>query len=248
MLNPYIPPYCIQVRQCPGKSSSRRLVDRSDAELFPTRIYLSMSVSTLERVPTGNHANTVLRLAAEGRPIRPGDVERAGAPRAYLSRLEKSGHLVRIVRGVYRRPEVGATAHHSLVQVAARNPKAVICLLSALAFHNVGTQSPFEGWVALPRGARATKFGVLTRVLHLSPPSYQAGIEKHQIEGVEVRVYSIAKTVVDCFRFRNQVGLDVALEALKEALRSKRTTIAELRQFAEPARLTRVMQPYLEAI
>jgi predicted transcriptional regulator of viral defense system len=215
---------------------------------FPYRLYLSVGIGTLETVLVGDHAKAVLRLAEGRGHIGPADVERAGIPRAYLSRLEKSGHLVRIARGIYRQPNVGPTEHHSLVQVAAVNRKAVICLLSALAFHNIGTQNPFEVWVALPKGARTTKFSVRTRVVHLSPKIYTAGIEKHLIEGVEVQVYSVAKTVVDCFRFRSRLGLDVALEALKESLRANRTTISELRQFAEPARMTRVMQPYLEAI
>ncbi len=207
-----------------------------------------MDVSNLERTPKGDHAKAVLRLADARTHIGPGDVERAGIPRAYLSRLEKAGKLIRIARGVYRRPEVEVTEHHSLVHVAALNPKAVICLLSALAFHKIGTQNPSEVWVALPRGARATKFNVRTRIIHLSLASYAPGVEKHRLEGVDVPVYSVAKTVVDYFRFRSQVGLDVAIEALKETIRTKRASISELRQFATLARLTRVIQPYLEAI
>jgi predicted transcriptional regulator of viral defense system len=187
-------------------------------------------------------------LARTGRLLRVADVERRGISRVYLSRMERTGQLTRVARGVYRRPDAAISEHHSLVQVASRNKSAVVCLLSALAFHRLGTQNPFEVWIALPKGARTPVFETRTRIVRLSTETYSLGVEKHQVEGVRIRVYSIAKTIVDCFRFRNQIGLDVALEALKTALREKRTTIAEIRKFAKPARMTRVMQPYLEAM
>src|ERR1017187_4265227 len=140
-------------------------------------------------------------------------------------------------------------ADHNFAQVARRVSQGVICLLSALAFHDVGTQNPFEVWIAIPRGMRHPKLdATLLRVTTLSGAAYAEGIEEHMIEGVTVRIYGVAKTVVDCFRFRNKIGLDVAMEALRESLRSQKTTINEINRFAKLARLGRVMRPYLEAL
>jgi len=190
----------------------------------------------------------LLRLARAGGVLRAADVERRGIPRVYLGRLARAGKIQRVARGVYREADAVVTENHSLVQVASRSKRAVVCLLSALVFHGIGTQNPFEVWIALPKGARIPALDLRARVFHLGRETYGGGIEKHELEGVEVRVYSIAKTVVDCFRFRHRIGLDVAIEALKTSLRDQRTTVAEIRKFAQPARMTRVMQPYLEAM
>ena len=189
-----------------------------------------------------------MKLARTRDLIRPRDLKKRKIARAYLSRLERSGKLTRVARGVYRHPDAAVTEHHSLVQVASRSKSAVVCLLSALVFHRLGTQNPFDVWIALPKGARTPALEVRTRIVRLSPATYSLGIERHRMEGVEVQVYSIAKTIVDCFRFRNHLGLDVPIEALKAELREKRTTIAEIRKYAKPARMTRLMQPYLEAL
>lgn len=190
----------------------------------------------------------LLRLAKAGRVLRAADVERRGIPRVYLGRLAGAGKLQRVARGVYRKADAAVTENHSLVQVTSRSKRVVICLLSALVFHGIGTQNPFEVWIALPKGARTPALDLRTRVFHLGRATYRGGVERHTLEGVEVRVYSIAKTIVDCFRFRHRIGLDVAIEALRTSLREKRTTVAEIRKFAKPARMTRVMQPYLEAM
>jgi predicted transcriptional regulator of viral defense system len=194
-------------------------------------------------------SDRVLSLARELPFVRPRDVEGIGVPREYLLRLHRSGQLERVGRGLYRLPNSPVTEHHNFAQVARRVSQGVICLLSALAFHDVGTQNPFEVWIAIPRGMRHPKLDApLLRVTTLSGAAYAEGIEEHMIEGVTVRIYGIAKTVVDCFRFRNKIGLDVAMEALRESLRSKKTTINEINRFAKLARLGRVMRPYLEAL
>ena len=146
----------------------------------------------------------VLALAREFPFVRPRDVEGIGVPREYLLRLHRTGQLERVGRGLYRLPNSPITEHHNLAQVARRVAQGVICLLSALAFHDVGTQNPFEVWIAIPRGMRHPKLDAPPlRVTTLSGATYAEGIEEHIIEGVTVRIYGVAKTVVDCFRFRN---------------------------------------------
>jgi predicted transcriptional regulator of viral defense system len=125
----------------------------------------------------------------------------------------------------------------------------VVCLISALRFHAVGTQLPAEVWIAVPRGTRVPRVSTPPlRVVNVSTTVFDLGIEEHRIEGERVRVYSLARTVADCFRFRNKVGLDVALEALTDAWRSKRLKIDELNRIAKKLRVQRVMQPYLETV
>jgi predicted transcriptional regulator of viral defense system len=134
------------------------------------------------------------------------------------------------------------------VEVAKRVPKAVACLLTALRFHELTTQAPFEVWIALPRGAWRPRLEYpQLRVLRFSGASLAEGIETHVIQGVPVKVYNPAKTVADCFKYRNKFGLDVALEALRECWREKKTTIDELNRYAEVCRVRNVMRPYLES-
>ena len=181
--------------------------------------------------------------------VRPRDIEAIGLPREYLLRLHRQGRLNRSGRGIYSLPDATVTEHHSYAEVAKRVPEAVICLLSALVFHNITTQCPASVWISLGQGARKP---VLTspslRIVRLSGPSRTQGIENHQAEGVPVRVYSVAKTVADCFKFRNKIGLDVAMEALKDALRQKRATIDEIYRYAKICRVSNVIRPYMEAL
>lgn len=140
------------------------------------------------------------------------------------------------------------TEHHTLAEVSLAAPRAVVCLLSALRFHGLGTQLPPDVWLAIPqKGWRPATRGLPVRIVYMSEASLEAGVETHDIEGVPVRITSAAKTVADCFKFRNKVGLDVALEALRD-YRSSRRDLEELRRFAKVCRVDRVMRPYLEAI
>ena len=193
-------------------------------------------------------SDRVLALARKFPIVRPRDVEDIGVPREYLLRLHRAGQVERVGRGLYRLPNSPVTERHSFALVASRVPQAVICLLSALVFHDIGTQNPFEVWIAVPRGSRRPKLDAPPlRVTTLSGAAYSEGIEEHLIEGITVHIYSVAKTIVDCFRFRNKIGLDVVLEALRESIRSKKTTIGEINRLAKLVRLERVMRPYLEA-
>jgi len=181
--------------------------------------------------------------------VRPRDLEALGIPREYLLRLHRQGKLSRPGRGIYTLPEAAVTERHSYAQVAKRVPEAVLCLLSALAFHELTTQSPTAVWIALGKGAR--KPAILSpslRVVRLTEPSLSEGVEEHTVEGVPVRVYSAAKTVADCFKFRNKIGLDVAIEALKDSLRQKKATINDIYRYAKICRVSNVIRPYMEAL
>jgi predicted transcriptional regulator of viral defense system len=199
--------------------------------------------------PATRHTHKIARLVKEAGVLRSRDLARHRIPRMVLSRMEARGEIERLGRGLYALPGASGTLHQSLVEVTKRVPKAVACLLTALSFHEITTQSPFEVWIALPRGAwRPRLEHQKLRVLRFSGASLTAGIETHVIQGVKVRVYNPAKTVADCFKYRNKFGLDVALEALRECWRQKKATMGELNRYAEICRVRNVMRPYLETL
>ena len=196
-----------------------------------------------------NDAETLIELAREKGVISASDAAARGINRGWLPRLAAAGRLERIARGRYRLASSEISEHHTLAVTAEIAPTAVICLLSALQYHEIGVQSPAEVWIALKRGSwRPRPDYPPLRVVHLSGVSFSAGVERHGIEGIQVPIYSVAKTVADCFKFRNQIGLDVALEALTDARRQHRLALAELNHFASINRVQRVMQPYIEAL
>ena len=181
--------------------------------------------------------------------VRPRDLEALGIPREYLLRLYRQGKLSRTGRGIYTLPDAAVTERHSYAEIAKRVPEAVLCLLSALAFHEITTQSPASVWIALGKGARKPAIvSPSLRVIRLTEPSLSEGIEKQSVEGVTVRVYSAAKTVADCFKFRNKIGLDIAIEALKDCLRQKKATVNEIYRYAKICRVSNVIRPYMEAL
>jgi predicted transcriptional regulator of viral defense system len=180
--------------------------------------------------------------------VRPGDLEAKGISRKHLYRLLDAGLLERQSRGVYVAARHKPTAHHSLAQVAKRVPGGIFCLLTALRFHGLTTQSPAEVWIALGGKDRSPRLDYpRLRIARFSGAALTEGVETHRVEGVEIRVYSAAKTVADCFKFRNKVGIDVAVEALRDFSRRNRGGANELARFAAICRVTRVMQPYLDA-
>jgi predicted transcriptional regulator of viral defense system len=181
--------------------------------------------------------------------VRAADLAAYGIPRWRLYQLEREGEVERQARGVYVARDHPFTADHALAQVAKRVPSGVICLLTALRFHELTTQLPAEVWLALPEKARKPHLDYpRLSVVRFSGPALTEGVEAHGIEGVEVRIYSAAKTVADCFKYRNKVGIDVAVEALRDFSRRYRGGATELAHFAQICRVTRVMQPYLDAI
>lgn len=183
--------------------------------------------------------------------VRPRDLAAEGISHQYLQSLHRRGLLERIGRGLYTLP---AAAEHfdeyaMLAEVAKRVPSGIICLLSALRFHDLTTQAPFEVWVAVEHGAYVPRDTALPlRVVYFSGAAFTAGIEEHVVNGVPVRVYSPAKTVADCFKYRNKIGLDVALEALRETWRERRATMDEMWRYAKVCRVANVMRPYLASL
>ena len=193
--------------------------------------------------------NPVLRIIRQMRLVRPVDLETRGISRAQLYRLVRKGLVARQARGIYVASQHPYTTDHTLAQVAKRVPAGAFCLLTALRFHGLTTQSPAEVWTALPEKARKPRLDTpRLRVARFSGAALSEGIETHRLEGVEVRVYSAAKTVADCFKYRNKVGIDVAVEALRDFSRRHRGGATELARYARICRVTRVMQPYLDAI
>lgn len=197
-----------------------------------------------------NHqAERILELARSKGVLRTRDVDSAGASRALLASLTDEGKLLKLGRGWYALPDRAASAHDSFVEVAARSESGVLCLLSALRFHDLTTQQSSDVWLAIPHKAHAPRFDYpLLRVIRMSGPALTEGVETVDVAGTQVRVFGVAKTVADCFKFRNKIGLDVALEALREAWNGKRATMDELWRYAEICRVANVMRPYLEAV
>ena len=192
--------------------------------------------------------NQVLELAQQGL-LRVCDLTSRGLHPEYLRRLYQKGLVRREGRGLYIAADAEISVHYGLAQVAKRVSHGVICLLSALSFHEIGTQLPHQVWMAIDRRAARPKmqFPPL-RVMRFSGAALTEGIETYQIEGVPVQIFNPAKTVADCFKYRNKIGLDVALEALKECILDRRTTMDDLWHFAKVCRMTNVMRPYMEAI
>ena len=194
-------------------------------------------------------AQRVLELARIHGLLRARDLDQHGIPREYLTRLVRRGELERVARGLYALPDADVTENTSLAEAGKKVPHGVVCLLSALRFHSLGTQNPFEVWLAIDSKARRPLARRLPiRIVRFSGPALTEGIEIHDIQGVPVRIYNPAKTVADCFKYRNKIGLDVALEALREGWRARRFNMDDLWRSAKVDRVTNVMRPYLEAL
>ena len=193
--------------------------------------------------------NAILKMARKTGVVRAREIREAGLHPEYLRKLCKTGQLIRTGRGLYSLADGDFTEHHSLAEACMRVPHGIICLLSALSYHQIGTQNPHQIWMAIDRAMRKPKVDYPPiRIFRFSGPSLKEGIEEKKIEGVSVRVYNPAKTVADCFKYRNKVGIDVAIEALKECWRSGRCEIDELVNYARICRVSNIMQPYMEAI
>lgn len=181
------------------------------------------------------------------------DLKAQGIQREYLWQLQRKGLLERAGRGIYRQPNWEVTENYSLVEAAQRVPRGVICLLSALRFHGLTTQTPFEVWVAIDRKAHrpngsSDEHLTPLKIVRFSGQALTEGIEEHTIEGVTVKIYSPAKTVADCFKYRNKIGVDVAVEALRDCWQKRRASADKLWRYAKICRVANVMRPYMEAI
>ncbi len=191
----------------------------------------------------------IAKLARRSGVIRPRDLSELGVPRKHLSRLVTAGILERVGRGLYVLAGSDVGEHHSFAEAAKCLPDAVVCLLSALAFHDITTQSPHEIWIALDMKAwKPTNGYPPLRVVRFTGAALTEGVEEHDVEGVPVKVYSPAKTVADCFKYRNKIGKDIALEALRDSWRKGRATMDDLWKYAKVCRVANVMRPYLESL
>lgn len=208
-----------------------------------------MSVS---KTPHSSRAadRLILEMARTRVLLRARDAAATGVHTGTLTRMVRAGELERVGAGRYQLPaKRGRSEHHDLVVATSAVPQSVVALASALRFHGIGTQLPHQVWIAIPRGTRVPRLTAPPlRVVNIAPAVFNIGIEEHRVEGQVVKVYSVARTVADCFRFRNTVGLDVALEALSEAWRGKRLNLDVLNRIAKRLRVQRVMQPYLETV
>jgi predicted transcriptional regulator of viral defense system len=194
-------------------------------------------------------SNQLLSLASEKQIVRSIDAHTLGIPRNYLSRLVRKGLLTKVSRGLYRSTTSPVTEHLSLIEASYKVPKAVICLLSALRFHKFTTQSPHEIWMAIGIKAWAPRrTSPPIRFVRMSGKAFHYGVKEYPVRGGSLNVYTPAKTVADCFKFRNKIGIDVALEALKECHRLKKATMDELWAAAKTCRVANVMRPYMESL
>lgn len=197
----------------------------------------------------GTHTQRVLALARQKGLLRASDLDAIDAPRVVLTRLTAAGVLERTGRGLYRLPDAQGSEHESLVTIATKVPQAVFCLLTALQFHELTTQLPRQVWIAMPRGSHAPRIDYPPiRMVQVSGEAGTAGVETFERDGVTLRVYGVAKTVADCFKHRHKIGLDVALEALKDARAQGKASVDDIWRYARICRVANVLRPYLESI
>lgn len=173
----------------------------------------------------------------------------AGIDTKTITRMVEDGEIQRMARGLYAAADYVPGAHHSLIESCKLIGTGIVCLLSALSFHEIGTQNPSEVWIAIPRRTRTPQVeDYPIQIFLFSGEAYSSGIEEYTVDRVVLRVYSIAKTIADCFKYRNKISLDVAIEALKDVIRNKRTPIEEILHFARICRVEKVIKPYIESL
>jgi predicted transcriptional regulator of viral defense system len=190
-----------------------------------------------------------LQRAGVGAFFRPRDVLPLGVTYYQIRRMAAEGRVEAVGPGLYRLAEAEATEMETIAMVASAVPHAIICLLSALRVHEIGTQSPHQVWLAIDRKARKPKrLPAAARIVRFSGQMLTYGVVTQKMQGVSVRITSPARTVVDSFRYRNKIGLDVAMEALRDAVRSRKTTVSEIDRAAEVCRISTVIGPYLAAL
>jgi len=195
------------------------------------------------------HTQRILDLLGQKGMLRASDLDGTGVPRVVLTRMMANGQLQKTGRGIYRLPDCQSSEHESLVTIASKVPQAVFCLLTALQFHELTTQLPRQVWIAMPRGSHTPRIDYPPlKMIQFAGDAYSEGIEIIERDQVKLRVYCVAKTVADCFKHRNKIGLDVALESLKDARAQKKATADDLWRFAKICRVANVMRPYLEAV
>lgn len=197
-------------------------------------------------IPQRQIAHALLTARGIARLI---ELRDAGVTAATMSRMERDGEVLRLSRGLYQLSDAPLDANHSLAEAAKRVPKGIVCLVSALAFHGLTDQLPRQVWLAIGQKDWPPKpDGIPLRIVRFTESLLNESVETHVIEGVPVKVFGIVKTVADCFRYRNKIGLSVAIEGLQEALRQRKATPGEIARQAEHGGVTTVIRPYLEAL
>lgn len=191
----------------------------------------------------------VIKLFRKRGVVRPKELERIGVSAVYLNKLYHDGILERPSRGLYTLKNANVSEHQTLVEASKRIPQGVVCLLSALQFHKITTQLPFEVWLAIDVKARRPEGDLPPlKICRFSQSALSYGIEKHKIDGSAVKIYSPAKTVADCFKYRNKIGIDVAIEALRAVWSKKKASMDDLHKASKVCRVANVMRPYLESL
>jgi predicted transcriptional regulator of viral defense system len=195
------------------------------------------------------HQKALSVLRKQGGVFRSGQALALGIPSSALAALQRTGRVQRLARGVYQLTEVPPLSEPDLVSVAMRIPRGVICLISALAFHDLTAEVPHAVDVAVLRGTEPPRLDTPpVRSYQISEPAFSAGVETHLVDRVPVRIYAPEKTIADCFKFRNKIGLEVALDALKRWSTMKNASPAKLLHYARICRVEQVLRPYLEAL
>ena len=214
---------------------------------------MSAEINNSRQTVTAMAANTqvqrVLELVRQRGIVRGTELDRLGVHRMYLKRLVDRGLLVQRSRGIYEAAEPRLSEHDSVIEVAVRVPRATLCLLTALRLHQLTTQNPFEVWIMIDRKARKPSMTYPPiRVVRASGFALSRGVKAMRIDGVEINVTTVAKTVADCFKYRSTVGVDVAIEALRDAWRQKKVTVEAIIAAAKIDRVATVMRPYVESL
>lgn len=204
---------------------------------------------TLDSMHIDTQTQRVLDLVRQMGTLRSTNLQDIDIPRVVLTRLTASGQLEKVGRGLYRLPDAPISEQESLVTIAVKVPQAVFCLLTALQIHELTTQLPRQIWIAMPQGSHTPKIDYPpVKMVQFTGEAFSEGVEVIQADRVALRVYGVAKTVADCFKHRNKIGLDVAIEALKDALAQKKASANDLWRFAKICRVANVMRPYLETL
>lgn len=242
-------PETLQSSQFSDGSKDKFFIHDEIVPIFLPDIEFDEIKEHTEIVLSNTHTQRVLRLARQKGLLRASDLDAINAPRIVLTRLTGTGLLEKVGRGLYRLPDAQVSEFESLSTVATKVPQAVFCLLTALQFHELTTQLPRQVWIAMPRGSHAPRFDYPPiKMVQFTHDAYTASVEEVERDGVKLRVYGVAKTVADCFKHRNKIGLDVALEALKEARADSRASVDDIWRNAQICRVANVMRPYLESI
>jgi predicted transcriptional regulator of viral defense system len=198
---------------------------------------------------SGSTIDRLVAIAREAGLLRPRDLASHGIARIYLTLAVRRGCLVKVGRGLYSVAEAPISANASLMEVCKRAPRAVLCLLTALRFHEIGTQNPSDVWLAVRSKDRKPRIGsIRLHIVRFSERALREGVDEHRISGVTIRITNPVRTVIDCFRYRNKIGLDVAVEALRECCRMRLATAGELADCARANHVLGVMRPYLESL